>query len=224
MENLHKTGNPDPLAFVLGLLGDEQGGVNDEEGGHLGNLGVDIESGKVYFNENQFTLSHNAKHPEKRQMKTSCDSKLDPSFKKIEEEQTFVEATSVTVEDSHHREFKDENTNTMAPSRFVESHPLPLSNRPKKRERFHCEQCNKMLVLFDPERHMKKMHSVKLNIIEKPKTLVNCNVCNQSVRGGWNLKRHTVNMHSVQGDISCTKDFCDSTFQSEYDMKVHVES
>ena len=82
LENLHKTGNPDPLAFVLGLLGDEQGGVNDEEGGHLENLGVDIESGKVFFNENQFTLSHNAKHPEKRQMKTSCDSKLDPSFTK----------------------------------------------------------------------------------------------------------------------------------------------
>ena len=96
-------------------------------------------------------------------------------------------------------------------------------NDPKKiekRDKFYGEQCKSVLMIFDLEKHMKDVHTVKEKRSEKQRKLVNCNVCDQTVRDGWNLTRHMRSMHSARGEISCPKDFCDSTFESEYDMKV----
>ena len=95
----------------------------------------------------------------------------------------------------------------------------PLRERTKKREKYHCKLCGKILVVYSLEQHMRAMHTVKERKT-KPVKMIKCNVCHQQVRDGWNLTRHMNNVHSVVGNISCTKDFCDSTFESEYDMKV----
>ena len=130
--------------------------------------------------------------------------------------------TSMPTEDSHKK------PNMMDVSRLdgYDSEKAIIYDPKKrgKREKVFCEQCNKILVMFDLEKHMKKMHTAKVKMPKKRRKLVNCKVCDQTVRDGWNLTRHMGSMHSVQGEINCPKDFCDSTFESEYDMKVKTET
>ena len=134
--------------------------------------------------------------------------------------------TSMPTEDSH-KKLKANKPNMMDVSRLdgYDSEKAIIYDPKKrgKREKVFCEQCNKILVMFDLEKHMKKMHTAKVKMPEKRRKLVNCKVCDQTVRDGWNLTRHMGSMHSVQGEINCPKDFCDSTFESEYDMKVKTE-
>ena len=215
LDTLHKTGNSQPLAGVLGLDGgevDKLGGevvegdssllqdkldsltpseLNFEE--RAGEL-LNFNEGELFFK--QFTLSDN--------------SELAESVKRIEKEQLFM-----PLEDSYEKP-KDDKTN-MTVSRLGEYYSEKTTI--KKRDK----QENKILVISDREKHMKKMHTVKVKRSEKQIKLVNCNVCNQTVREGWNLTRHMRSMHSVQGEVSCPKDFCDSTFESEYDMKVNTK-
>ena len=223
LDTLHKTGNSQPLAGVLGLDGgevDKLGGevvegdssllqdkldsltpseLNFEE--RAGEL-LNFNEGELFFK--QFTLSDN--------------SELAESVKRIEKEQLFM-----PLEHSYEKP-KGDKTN-MAKLGKCNSEKTIIGD-PKKREnreKFYCEQCNKILVISDREKHMKKMHTAKVKRPEKQRKLVNCNVCNQTVREGWNLTRHMRSMHSVQGEVSCPKDFCDSTFESEYDMKVNTK-
>ena len=87
-----------------------------------------------------------------------------------------------------------------------------------EKEQFFSEDAS--MVGEDSHQELKEVHTVKEKRSEKQRNLVNCNVCDQTVRDGWNLTRHMRSMHSARGEISCPKDFCDSTFESEYDMKV----
>ena len=235
LDTLHKTSNSKPLAVVLGLAGGKLGEeakvgemnfhVNSDEVCKLGEVFEDksslqhkadvVGTGEVNFDKRgnlvykQFTLSDH--------------SELSESNRGIETEELFSEEASMTGKDSQ-QELKDNKTNLMDVSRLNEyDSEATKINDPKKREkreRFYCEQCNKILLIFDLEKHMYKIHTAKVKRSEKRRKLVNCNVCNQTVRDGWNLTRHMRSMHSAQGEISCPKDFCDSMFESEYDMKV----
>ena len=191
LDHLHKTGNSKPLAVVLGI-----------DGGKFGEEAKVVEVNSHVNSDEVFKLG------EVFEDKSSL---------------LHYKADVLAGEDSH-KELTDNKTNMMDVPRFFEhnseNHMIDDPKKIQQREKFYCEQCNKTLLIFDLEKHMKKMHTVKEKRSEKRRQLVNCNVCDQTVRDGWNLTRHMRSMHSARGEISCPKDFCDSTFESEYDMKV----
>ena len=203
LDTLHRTGNAQQLALVLGLAGSVE-----ERAAEL--------SGK---DETCFDLG--------------LDEDGSPGLQK-DPSQAFVDANNVQEVEGMKPFLGDEdpfeNFQNKAKSILMlgfgksTSQPknLPFGERTKKkREKYHCELCGKILVVYSLEQHMRSMHTVKERKT-KPVKMIKCNVCQQQVRDGWNLTRHMNNVHSVVGNISCTKDFCDSTFESEYDMKVRI--
>ena len=165
LATLHKTGNTKPLAGVLGLDGGRWEEVNlkvkvdkvDKLGEvvevHLQDKVSAERPSELNFNERAgqlFTLSDN--------------SELALSVKGLEK-QLFM-----PLEDSYEKP-KDNKTNMMDVSRLGEYYSENTLNsdpeKREKREKFYCEQCNKMLVISDLEKHTKKMHTVKEKRSEK---------------------------------------------------------
>ena len=198
LDTLHRTGNAEQLALALGLAGSLELSGTDETCFDLG-LDEDGSSGLQKDPSQAFADANNVQDVEGTQPFLGNEDPFENFQKK---------AKSIMMPGFGKSTSQRKN--------------LPFGERvKKKREKYHCDLCGKILVVYSLEQHMRSMHTEKERKT-KPAKMVKCNVCQQQVRDGWNLTRHINNVHSVVGNISCTKDFCDSTFESEYDMKVRI--